>query len=101
MMALEADVLAGQLGWGGSPGKPLQGERRLMVAVLEDAVDCYRAGRRARDPATRLLFAETSAWLASTDRRAIFSFESICDTLDLDADYVRRRLRERLHRAPS
>ena len=73
MTALDADV-AGQLGWGGSPGKPLQAERRLMVAVLEDAVDCYRSGRRARDPAMRLLFAESRAWLASTDRREVFSF---------------------------
>jgi len=82
-MALEADI---------SPGKPPQGERRLMLAVLEDAVDCYRTGRWARDPATRLLFAETREWVESTDCRALFSFESICDFLDIDADYVRRRL---------
>ena len=64
-----------------------------MLAVLGDAVDCYRRGRLARDPATRLLFDETRAWLESTDRRATFSFESICDALDIDADYLRRCLR--------
>jgi hypothetical protein len=95
MMALEPDVLLpDQFGWGVSP----QGERRLMLAVLADAVDCYRTGRRARDPARRLLFAETRAWVESTDRRAVFAFESICDTLDIDPDYVRRRLRQ--ERAP-
>ena len=92
-MVLEPDILAGPLGSAVSRSKPLQGERRLMLAVLGDAVDCYRKGRRARDPATRLLFAETRAWMESTDRRAIFSFESICDALDIDADYLRRGLR--------
>jgi len=98
-MPLEPDILlADQLGWARSRSKPLQGERRLMLAVLGDAVDCYHRGRRARDPATRLLFAETRAWLESTDHRAIFSFENICDALDIDADYLRRGLRQR--RAP-
>jgi hypothetical protein len=92
---LEPDIL---LGSAFSRSKPLLGERRLMLAVLGDAVDCYRRGRRARDPATRLLFDETRAWLESTDRRATFSFESICDVLDIDADCLRRRLRQR--RAP-
>ena len=41
---LEPDIL---LGPAFSRSKPLQGERRLMLAVLRDAVDCYRrvAGR--------------------------------------------------------
>jgi hypothetical protein len=96
---LEPDILlADHFGSAFSRSKPLQGERRLMLAVLEDAVDCYRRGRGARDPATRLLFNETRAWLESTDRRATFSFESICDALDIDADYLRRGLR--LQRAP-
>ena len=92
---LEPDIL---LGSAFSRSTPLQGERRLMLAVLRDAVDCYHRGRRTREPATRLLFDETRAWVESTDRRATFSFESICDVLDIDADYLRRRLRQR--RAP-
>ncbi len=93
-MALDPDILlAGQLGPALSGSKPFQGERRLMLAVLGDAVDCYRRGRGARDPVTRLLFDETRAWVESTDRRALFSFESICDALDVDADYLRRGLR--------
>ena len=88
---LEPDILFGSAF---SRRKPLQGERRLMLAVLGDAVDCCRRGR-ARDPATRLLFDETRAWIESTDCRATFSFESICDVLDIDADYLRRCLRQR------
>ena len=98
-MALEPEILlAGPLDPALCRSKPLQGERRLMLAVLRDAVDCYRRGRRARDPATRLVFAEARAWLESTDRCVVFSFESICDVLDIDADYLRRGLRQR--RAP-
>ena len=95
-MALEPDILlAGQLDFGRSlGGSRSRGERRLMLAVLEDAVDCYRRGVLARDPTTRLLFDETRAWIESTDCRATFSFESICDVLDLDADYLRRGLRQ-------
>jgi hypothetical protein len=44
-----------------------EGERRLMIAVLEDAVE---------DP----------------DRSWLFSFQNICDVLDIDANYLRRGL---------
>src|SRR5439155_11282650 len=50
-------VLPSQLG--GRP--PQQGERLLLLAVLEDAVDCYRKCRGSRDPALRLPFDETRA----------------------------------------
>src|SRR6058998_3226020 len=77
------------------PGRQApQGERLLMLAVLEDAIDCYRRYRRSRDPATRLLFDETRAWVESRDHDTLFSFESLCEALDIDPDYLRRRLRE-------
>jgi hypothetical protein len=77
------------------PGRQaVQGERLLMLAVLEDALDCYRKCRRSRDPGTRLLFDETRAWVESRDRDTLFSFESICEALDIDPDYLRRRLHE-------
>ena len=83
---LEPDILLGpafsqQAAPGGAPAHAggAQGRRRLLSQ-----------GRRTRDPATRLLFDETRAWLKSTDRRAVFSFESICDCLDIDVDYLRR-----------
>jgi hypothetical protein len=69
------------------------GERRLMVAVLEDAVDVYRKKCTARDRRSRELFEEAEAWIESTDRTWLFSFENICDVLGIDADYLRRGLR--------
>ncbi|NOT55850.1 MAG: hypothetical protein HOP18_14720 [Deltaproteobacteria bacterium] len=40
------------------------------------------------------LFREDALWFASSDHSWAFSFESICDQLNLDADYIRRGLRQ-------
>ena len=40
------------------------------------------------------MFDEAREWVSSTDRSWLFSFENICDTLEINADYVRRGLRE-------
>jgi hypothetical protein len=67
-------------------------ERHLMLAVLENAVMCYRRYARARDAHGRRRFEEARDWFASGDRSLLFSFESICDALDIHASYVRRNL---------
>ena len=72
----------------------LERERLLMLAVLEDAIDCYQKFAHARDPRGELMFREACEWVVSTDRSWLFSFENICDTLEINADYVRRGLRE-------
>ena len=69
------------------------GERRLMIAVLEDAVDVYRKQAGAREGRGEQLFAEAEEWIEDLDRAWLFSFQNICDVLDIDADYLRRGLR--------
>ena len=69
------------------------GERRLMVAILEDAVDVYRKQAGARDRKRRQLFEDAEAWIESSERTWIFSFENICDMLGIDAEYLRKGLR--------
>ena len=68
------------------------GERRLMIAILEDAVDVYCKQIGAKDARGQQLFREAAEWLEATDRTWIFSFENVCDVLDLDAEYLRRGL---------
>ena len=68
------------------------GERRLMIAVLEDAVDVYRKQAGTQDPRGSQLFREAEEWIEDTDRSWLFSFQNICDVLDIDADYLRRGL---------
>lgn len=72
----------------------IERERLLMLAVLEDAVDCYQKHSHATDPRAAQLFDEAVEWVESHDRTWLFSFENICDTLEINADYVRRGLRE-------
>ena len=68
--------------------------RRLMCAILEDAVGVYVSEMRSTRPSRT--FYETRRWLHSTDRKHVFSFLRICEALDLDPQYIRRgvRLRE-------
>src|SRR5437868_6640749 len=72
----------------------LERERLLMLAVLEDAIDCYQKYAHVRDPRGVQMFDEAHEWVTSEDRSWLFSFENICDTLEINAEYVRRGLRE-------
>jgi hypothetical protein len=67
----------------------MTGERRLMIAVLEDGVRCVLKLAASRDPLQRGLAAEAEEWIRSTDRSRLFAFENVCQALDLDPDYVR------------
>ena len=57
-----------------------------MAAVLEAALE------DARDAADRT---GAASWLESTDRGWPFSFENICEALDVDPGALRRRLERR------
>jgi hypothetical protein len=67
-------------------------ERRLVVAVLEDAVDCFRKHIHARDEKARQLFMDAEEWISSEDRSWPFSFENVCDLLQINPQYLRRGL---------
>jgi hypothetical protein len=67
-------------------------ERRLMLAVLEDAVECYQKYALARDPRGRLLFEDACDWIQSGEREWPFSYENICEVLGLHPEYIRRGL---------
>jgi Arc/MetJ family transcription regulator len=70
----------------------LDGERSLMLAVLRDAVECYQKYALARDPRGRFEFDEAQRWIDSSDRDWPYSFENICDVLDIDPLYLREGL---------
>jgi hypothetical protein len=69
------------------------GERRLMVAILEDAVEVYRKQAGATDRKRRQLFEDAESWIESADTKWIFSFENICDVLGIHSAYLRKGLR--------
>jgi hypothetical protein len=70
----------------------ISGERRLMVAVLEDALHCYQKYVDADDPRQRQLFAEAEEWIEADDPMWFFAFPNVCHALDLDPGYVREGL---------
>ncbi len=67
-------------------------EKRLMLAILQDAVAClekgfFRPSQRCSRPAS-----EVVQWMTRRDRTWLFSFENICDNLNLDAEALRQQL---------
>ncbi len=77
------------------------GEQRLMCAVIEDAVDLFLKHAAARLPHHQEAFADAERWIETEDRSWLYSFDSICDYLGLDGDYIRRGLRAWKARARS
>ena len=69
------------------------GPRALMLAVLEDAVRCIEEGRWRSHFRARRLASEAEAWVRCERREWPFSFVNICDTLGMNADYIRDGLR--------
>jgi hypothetical protein len=67
-------------------------EKRLMLAVLEDAIECFQRYAGARDGKRERLFLEAEKWILTRDSNRPFSFENICDVLGLDPNYIRRGL---------
>jgi hypothetical protein len=80
--------------WEGPPsdlrGEP---ERRLMRAVLLDALlVCARHWQR-RSERSRRLVAEVEEWVRNESRSSPFAFASICDVLGIDAAHLREAIR--------
>lgn len=73
---------------------PLEAEKRLMLAVLEDAIFCFQKYCHARSRKEQRLFSASEEWIGETGDGWIFSFENICETIGLDPDYMRRGLME-------
>ena len=71
---------------------PMESEKRLMLAVLQDAVECYQKYLQARRGKDKNLFSEAEAWILEQDNRSAFSFDNVCDSLGLAPNYVRAGL---------
>jgi len=68
-------------------------ERRLMVAILEDAVSCLSADQRRCNLKQRKQYEEAKAWVtADEESEWIFSFKNICEVLGMNPSYLRRGL---------
>ncbi len=70
----------------------LEPEKRLILAVLEDAVSCFQKYVTAQRRKEKALFQEAEEWFMEKDSDLFFSFENICESLGLDPDYLRKGL---------
>jgi hypothetical protein len=68
------------------------GEERLMLAVLQDAVDCFQEHVLAQYIWEKKLFQDAEDWIFDENTDWPFSFQNICETLQLNPDYIRRGL---------
>ena len=73
---------------------PLEAERILLLAILEDGIRCYQENLFASGGKRRTLFDEAKEWLFSDDASWFCSFISICTMLNLEPNYIRRGLRQ-------
>lgn len=74
-------------------GQPaLQPEKRLMLAVMEDALKTFHSCLPGVTRRQRRLLKEVEEWFASAEAVWLFSFENVCAVLNLDVDYLRRGL---------
>lgn len=71
----------------------VEGERRLFVAVLEDAVHCFQRYALASDMQGQARFREAEEWLMESDTGALVSFEYICEMYGFDTESIRSHLR--------
>jgi hypothetical protein len=79
-------------------------EKRLMVAVLEEAIALVVNASSSRND-RRTVVREAQRWFASDDSSSPFAFATICDVLGLEVGRVRQALarwprRQRTFRRP-
>ena len=70
----------------------LEPEKRLMLAVLEDAINCFQDNLLAQFGKRKRLFEEAEEWILAGDRDWFFSFENICEVCGINPEYVSQRL---------
>lgn len=87
-----AALLPVQLARGAALDASVQPEKRLMLAVLEEAVATFQ--RTARDPGRRgrRLHHEAADWFASADASWPYAYHNVCETLGIEAEWLRQGL---------
>ena len=80
---VNSDDISSVIGIGGGEARcaPYTGTKALMLAVLEDAIRAYLSP----EPRARV---EAEQWVLSRQRRSVFSFTVVCETLGFEPEAV-------------
>jgi hypothetical protein len=93
---LEPDVfLPSQFYGAGTLSRQVEGEKRLMIAILKDAVECLEKYRGAKNSSGRYEYENALEWIKDRGTEWLFSFINVCDLLGFDPDYMRDILLKR------
>jgi hypothetical protein len=69
--------------------------KTLMMAVLQDAIRKFERNLHARTISRRRSFLDTERWLFGSEAvDEVFSFEAVCEVLDVQPSRVRRAISE-------
>jgi hypothetical protein len=68
--------------------------KRLMMAILEDALRCFQNNSAAKGGARKRLFQEAEHWLCAEGGEGPFSFDMVCETLSIEPSFLRSGLKE-------
>jgi hypothetical protein len=88
-------ILPTQYYWALRHRTSLDGERKLMYAVLEDGLKCYLKNMDSKSRRGRILFFEVRNWMKAKDYGP-FSFEMLCQEFGMKSSQVRNALEGRL-----
>jgi len=72
----------------------LRTEKLLMFAVLEDAVQDYMKYLSSSAKKGQQRFREAEDWINTQNKLGLFSFDNVCEALDIDPEYMRRGLHQ-------
>ena len=103
MLAFEPDVLLTEQFYSALRRSHLGNpERRLMAAVLEDAVACLSVDPRSCSRRQTRDFLEAQAWVNGTEESDwVFSLATVCELLGIDPGYLRKGLNGWSNRHPA
>jgi hypothetical protein len=68
------------------------GEEKLMLTVLESAVEDFQKYVLTRNPQWKEAISTSAGPLLEKDNEELFAFENICETLGLHPDHIRKGL---------
>lgn len=68
------------------------GEHRLLLAILQDAVECFQKYIHATHPKGKGLYCDAEWWISGGSSEFVFSFEHVCSVLGMEHIYFRQGL---------
>jgi hypothetical protein len=97
----QTDIILPSQYFGALGSVGLSGEQRLMLAVLIDAINVLESWRGGGSAQKRRNFAEAAQWVNTLGTGYPFSFDSVCDALEIESELLRSRLRVLTVRSPN